>query len=224
MNETKRRGNAKEKTDPAAVTINGMMITNMIVDIAAAVFVLLCGVLYRSDWMIMLAISFTLTACARGYLLLPARRSEQVRNKIRGYQKYKLSGMILSVLYLVLLLFIVVKRKEGFFYPVPVLIVICALAVYKILAMVMDFRAFSEADGPYTAGLRILDLVETVFAVLLLIQIVFAAASGAYVASGMVWILSAVVSCILLLASIYMVVFADGEIRLYSERAAHKQQ
>ncbi len=224
MGETKRKGTVKEKTDPAAVAINGMMITNMIVDIAAAVILLLCGMLYRSDWMTMLAISFTLTACARGYLLLPARKSEQVRNKVRGYQKYKLSGMILSILYLALLLFIVVKRKEGFFYPVPVLIVICVFAVYKILAMVVDSRAFSEADGPYTAGLRILDLVETVFAVLLLIQGVFAAASGAYVAAGMVWILSAAVSCILLLASIYMVVFADGEIRLYSERAARKQQ
>ena len=224
MKETNRKGTAREKTDPAAVTINELQIINMIVDIAAAVFLLACGTLYRSDWMIMLAISFTLAACARGYLLLPGRKSGQSRNKIRGYQKYKLSGMILSVLYLILLLFIVIRRKEGFFYPLPVLIVICIYSVYKILAMAMDLRAFAETDGPYTAGLRIMDLEETVFAVLLLIQAVFAAVSGAYVAAGMIWILSAVVTCILLLASIYMVVFADSEIRHYSERASRRQQ
>ena len=224
MAETRRRGSAKEKADPAALAINGMMLTNMIVDIAAAVIMLVCGVLYRSDWMFMLAISFTLGACARGYLLLPVRKSEQTRNRVRGYQKYKLSGMILSILNLVILLFIVVKRKEGFFYPVPVLIAVCAYAVYKAFALVTDLRAFAQTDGPYTAGLRIMELGETLFTVLLVIQAVFAEVSGAYVASGMVWILSAVVSLILLLVSLYMVVFADSEIRYFSERAAHKKQ
>ena len=132
--------------------------------------------------------------------------------------------MILSILNLVILLFIVVKRKEGFFYPVPVLIAVCAYAVYKAFALVTDLRAFAQTDGPYTAGLRIMELGETLFTVLLVIQAVFAEVSGAYVASGMVWILSAVVSLILLLVSLYMVVFADSEIRYFSERAAHKKQ
>ena len=217
MSEIRGKAGPKERIDPAAVRINQMLTLEIIVSTACAAVMLFAGGWYRSDWLIMLGIVILAGAFARGCLLLPAHRPGRKRSRLmKGYQKYRLSGIILAFFYLAALVFTIVKRKEGFFYPLPILIITVLYAVYRIAALLLDMRLFADAEGPYTAGLRILDLEDAALAFLLIIHVIAAALSGAFVASGFLWILTALISILLLAASVYMVVFADGEIRHYS--------
>lgn len=217
MKDNQGKTASKGTTDPVSVTINEMSVIRMLVSVGVAALMLIAGGFYRTDWLIMLAVSYVFSAFARSYLMLPARISVKSRSRmVKGYQKYRIVGMILSGLYLVLLLFIILKRKEGFFYPIPVLVITAGFALFRIAAMLMDFRTFARVEGPYTAGLRLLDLGETVFAVLLLVHLALAIADGKFVASGFLWLVSAIIIGMLMCASAYMVVFADGEIRNYS--------
>ncbi|MBQ9064891.1 MAG: hypothetical protein IJ123_05550 [Blautia sp.] len=213
----KGRAVPAEKMDPAAVEINRGMVISITVNTAIAVIMLVFGGWYRTDWLIMLAIGLLISGFARSMLFLPARKPGRVKSRIlKGYQKYRLSGIILAALYLVMVVFVVLKHKEGFFYPLPVLLATAVLAVYKIAALVYDMRLFMETEGPYTAGLRIMDLGEALFACMLIIQLIAAALSGVFVADGIIWIVTVVFCALLFAASIYMIIFADGEIRYHS--------
>jgi len=218
MAEMRAKAGPRERIDPAAVRINQMLTAGMIVSTAAAAIMLFAGGWYRADWLIMLGIVILAGAFARGCLMLPAHRPGKKRSRLlKGFQKYRLSGMILAFFYLAMLVFTIVKRKEGFFYPLPVMIITVLYAVFRIAALVLDMRLFAKTEGPYTAGLRILDLEDAVLSVLLIIHVIAAALSGAFVASGFLWIFTAIVSVLLLAVSAYMVVFAEGEIRYYSD-------
>ena len=208
---------SKERTDPAAIAINGMTVTAMIIGTVAAVLMLAAGAFYRSDWMIMLAVCFTLSVFARGFLILPVKKVRKTKARIaRGYERYRITGLTLTVLYLILLLFVIIKRKEGFFYPLPVLILTLFFAAYKIASLVLNQRAYGDVDGPYTAGLRLMDIGEAAFALLLIVHAVMAIIDRTYVAAGFIWIATAIVMVLLLAASVYMVIFAGNEIRYYS--------
>ena len=136
---------------------------------------------------------------------------------IKGYAKYKMSGVILAVSFLIMLLFTVLKHREGFFYPLPAIIFTAVYALFKIGALVMDFRVFGEVDGPYAAGLKLMDLGGALLALLLVVHLVAAIIDGTFVAAGILWIVTAAVFALLLAASVYMIVFADSEIRYFSE-------
>ncbi|MBP3902222.1 MAG: hypothetical protein J6D53_12360 [Blautia sp.] len=209
---------AREKVDAESVLINGQIVMAMAAGTAFAVLMLVSGALYRTDWLIMLAVCAVLSALARSYLMLPARKAKNSRSRmIKGYAKYKMSGMILAVSFLIMLLFTVIKHREGFFYPLPAIIFAAIYALFKIGALVMDLRVFGEVDGPYAAGLKLMDLGGALLAVLLVVHLVAAIVDGTFVAAGILWIVTAVVFALLLAASVYMIVFADSEIRYFSE-------
>ena len=209
---------SREKVDAESVLINGQIVIAMAAGTAIAVLLLAAGAFYRTDWLIMLAVCAVLSAFARSYLMLPARKAKSSRTRmIKGYAKYKMSGMVLAVAFLIMLLFTIIKHKEGFFYPLPALILVAVYALIKIGSLVMDFRVFGDVDGPYTAGLKLMDLGGTLLALLLIVHLVAAIIDGTFVAAGILWIVTAAVFALLLAASVYMVVFADSEIRYFSE-------
>lgn len=209
---------SREKVDAESVLINGQIVIAMAAGTAFAVLLLAAGAFYRTDWLIMLAVCAVLSAFARSYLMLPARKAKSGRSRmIKGYAKYKMSGMVLAVAFLIMLLFTIIKHKEGFFYPLPALIFVALYALFKIGALVMDFRVFGDVDGPYAAGLKLMDLGGALLALLLIVHLVAAIIDGTFVAAGILWIVTAAVFALLLAASVYMVVFADSEIRYFSE-------
>ena len=218
MTNTKGRTASRENVDAESVLINGQIVTAMAAGTAFALLMLVCGVLYRTDWLIMLAVCAVLSAFARSYLMLPARKAKNGRSRmIKGYAKYKMSGIVLAAAFLIILLFTIIKHREGFFYPLPALILVAAFSLFKIGATVMDFRVFGDVDGPYAAGLKLMDLGGALMAVLLVVHLVAAIIDGTFVAAGILWIVTAAVFALLLAASGYMVVFADSEIRYFSE-------
>ncbi len=218
--KTATRGKAvsREKVDAESVLINGQIVMAMAGGTLFAVLMLVFGAFYRTDWLIMLAVCAVLSAFARSYLMLPARKAKNSRSRmIKGYAKYKMSGVILAVSFLIMLLFTVIKHREGFFYPLPAIIFTAVYALFKIGALVMDFRVFGEVDGPYAAGLKLMDLGGALLALLLVVHLVAAIIDGTFVAAGILWIVTAAVFALLLAASVYMIVFADSEIRYFSE-------
>ena len=65
--------------------------------------------------------------------------------------------------------------------------------------------------------MELMDLGGALLALLLIVHLVAAIIDGTFVAAGILWIVTAVVFALLLAASVYMVVFADSEIRYFSE-------
>ena len=218
MSNTKGRTGSRDKVDAETVMINGQIVAAMAAGTVFAVLMLVSGALYRTDWLIMLAVCEVFGTFARSYLMLPARKAKNSRSRmIKGYAKYRMSGMVLAVSFLIMLLFTIIKHKEGFFYPLPALIFVAVYALVKIGTLVMDSRVFADSDGPYVAGLRLMDLGGALFAVLLAVHLIAALIDGTFVAAGILWIVTAAVFALLLAASVYMVIFADSEIRYFSE-------
>lgn len=208
-----------------AVDANYYVVMSVAVGTVFALSLLVTGVVLKSEWFLMLAVYYAVLSFGRSYFLVPARRGRTSRSYlIRGYQKVRMAGILFILFQLILLLFIILKRKEGYFYPVPVRVLLSVFILFRLFLLYQDYIISFGGTGPYAMALKCEDALGFLMGILFIVHILFAVSKGSNIPGESLWVVGAAIFGVQILCSGYLLLFSYGKIRSYEMRRSEPAQ
>lgn len=124
------------------------------------------GILYKSVWFVTLAVYYILLAVMRASLLHYVRKIG--RNKISEWHRYRLCGIILLVMNVVLLgiVILVVHQNSGFEYPGMLIYVMAMYTFYAVIMAFWNVVKFRRYGSPVLSAAKVITLTAALVSML----------------------------------------------------------
>ncbi|MDE7244287.1 MAG: hypothetical protein K2O18_09990 [Oscillospiraceae bacterium] len=122
------------------------------------------GIYYRSLWFVSLAIYYALLAVMRLSLLYPRRQAD----KTAELQRYRLCGIILLLMNLVLtgIVIFMVHQNRGYEYPGMLIYAMAAYSFYSVILATVNVVKFRKYRSPILSAAKAINLVAAMVSIL----------------------------------------------------------
>ncbi len=214
----------RKNADPGVLPVrkieeaNSLIIYLMATGTLMALTMFILGLVFKSDWFLMLAIYFVASSFAKGLFFFPERRNRRTRGfMIRRYENVRFAALIILAVTFVLLILLILKRNQQLLYPLAATIFVIIITIADVFLFVMFYSSF-HGLGRFMDGLRYIKYGDFLVLFLLIIHIISAIFSGNGTAAGPLWILTAVFFAVIIAAAGYLVVYAGNKIQSYMVR------
>lgn len=181
---------------------------------------LFSGIRYKSVWFVTLAVYYILLAAMRLFLLHHVRKEERSgRNKISEWRRYRLCGISLLFMNVVLagIIVLVVHQNSGFEYPGVLIYVMAMYTFYATIIAVWNVIKFRKYGSPVLSAAKVINLTAAMVSMLSLETAMltqFGAADDADFRQIMTASTGAGVSIIVLGMAIYMIIHATRRVKI----------
>lgn len=124
------------------------------------------GILYRSIWLITLAVYYILLAVMRASLLHYVRKGG--KNTVSEWKRYRLCGIILLFMNVALtgIIVLVIHQNSGFEYPGMLIYVMAMYAFYAAVTAVWDVVKFRRYGRPVMSAAKVINLTAALVSML----------------------------------------------------------
>lgn len=181
---------------------------------------LFSGIRYKSVWFVTLAVYYILLAAMRLSLLHHVRKEERSgRNKISEWRRYRLCGISLLFMNVVLagIIVLVVHQNSGFEYPGVLIYVMAMYTFYATIIAVWNVIKFRKYGSPVLSAAKVINLTAAMVSMLSLETAMltqFGTADDADFRQIMTASTGAGVSIIVLGMAIYMIIHATRRMKI----------
>lgn len=176
------------------------------------------GIFYRSVWFGTLAVYYFLLAVVRFSLILYARRYEFGADLLAEWKRYRLCGVILLLLDLVLSgeVVLIVYQNESFRYAGYLIYIMALYAFYCVITAVRDVARYRAFRSPVMSAAKALQLAKALVSMLALETAMleqFGEADGEHFRALMTGCTGAGVFLMILGMAVYMIHTSGKEIK-----------
>ncbi|MDE5931568.1 MAG: hypothetical protein K2H40_03660 [Lachnospiraceae bacterium] len=180
---------------------------------------LFSGIRYKSVWFVTLAVYYILLAAVRLSLLHHVRKEERPdRNKISEWRRYRLCGISLLFMNVVLagIIVLVVHQNSGFEYPGVLIYVMAMYTFYATIIAVWNVIKFRKYGSPVLSAAKVINLTAALVSMLSLETAMltqFGTVDDADFRQIMTASTGAGVSIIVLGMAVYMIIHATRRVK-----------
>ena len=189
------------------------------INVAYIFIKLISGVILRSGWLIAFAMYYIVLTALRASLVHYLRRHEIGRD-IRGeYRRYRLVGILLLAMNVVLsgILSRMIGKNDAYDYPGVLIYAMAAYTFYAVILSIVGLIRFRRHGSPVLSGIKVVNFTAALTALLSLEATMlqrFSDADSDVFRARMLGISGLVASLILLSLSAYMIVHASRHLRV----------
>ena len=175
------------------------------------------GVILRSDWMIVFALYYTVLTILRSSLIHYIRRNERKQNMRAEYRRYRLVGIMMLGLNVVLsgIVSRMIGKDEAYEYPGVLIYAMAAYTFYAVTLAIMGLFRFHRHGSPVFSAVKTVNLAAAIMALINLEAAMlhhFGGGDDTRFRHTMLGISGLGAWLILLCISVYMIVHASGEL------------
>ena len=180
------------------------------------------GVALRSGWLIAFALYYVVLTVLRASLVNYVRQNEMKQDLLAEYRRYRLVGILLFGLNVVLsgIISRMIAHNEAFDYPGILIYAMAAYTFYAVILSIIALIRFRRHGSPILSAIKVVNLTAALTALLSLEATMlqrFGDAEDGLFRGVMIGISGLVVSLILLSMSIYMIVHATRKLKQMGE-------
>lgn len=180
------------------------------------------GVALRSGWLIAFALYYTVLTILRASLVNYVRQHEMKHDLRAEYRRYRLVGILLLGLNVVLSVILarMIANNDAYDYPGILIYAMAAYTFYAVILSVVALVRFRRHGSPVLSAIKVVNLTAALVALLSLEAAMlqrFGAPDDGVFRGTMIGISGLVASLILLTISIYMIVHASKKLKKMGE-------
>jgi hypothetical protein len=129
---------------------------------------LVTGILYRSVWLIALAVYYLLLAVMRAVLVGYVHREKIGENIPREFRRYRVCGYVLLVMNqaLAAIVIYIVHQNQGFSYPGTLIYGMALYAFYAIITAIINVVKFRKLGSPVLSAAKCVNLTAALVSML----------------------------------------------------------
>ncbi len=187
------------------------------INLLYAIIKFLSGIYYHSIWFQAFGIYYTFLAAMRFLLLRHVKRNAFGKELVSEWKRYRLCGMILLPMSLVLsgVVVLAIERNEGFQYAGYLIYVVAMYAFYAVISAVTNLIRYRKYQSPVMSAAKAISLVSALVSLFSLETAMlsqFGDGSDPAFRRIMIATTSAGVCVIVLSMAVYMTVYAAKQI------------
>lgn len=180
------------------------------------------GVALHSGWLIAFALYYVVLTILRASLVQYVRQNEMKHDLRAEYRRYRLVGMLLVGLNVVLsgILTRMIGYNEAYDYPGVLIYAMDAYTFYAVILAIVGLIRFRRHGSPVLSAIKVVNLSAALVALLSLEAAMlqhFGPGDSSHFRQTMLGISGLAVSVILLSISIYMIVHASKNLKQMGE-------
>ena len=180
------------------------------------------GVALRSGWLIAFALYYVVLTVLRASLVNYVRQHEMKRDLRAEYRRYRLVGILLLGLNVVLsgIISRMIAHNDAYDYPGILIYAMAAYTFYAVILSVVALVRFRRHGSPILSAIKVVNLTAAMVALLSLEATMlqrFGGSDDSLFRGTMIGISGLVASLILLGMSVYMIVHASGKLKQMGE-------
>ena len=180
------------------------------------------GVALRSGWLIAFALYYTVLTILRASLVNYVRQHEMKHDLRAEYRRYRLVGILLLGLNVVLSVILarMIANNDAYDYPGILIYAMAAYTFYAVILSIVGLIRFRRHGSPILSAIKVVNLTAALVALLSLEATMlqrFDDGSDWAFRGKMIGISGLVASLILLTISIYMIVHASKKLKKMGE-------
>lgn len=180
------------------------------------------GVALRSGWLIAFALYYTVLTILRASLVNYVRQNEMKHDLRAEYRRYRLVGILLLGLNVVLsgIIARMIANNEAYDYPGILIYAMAAYTFYAVILSIVGLIRFRHHGSPILSAIKVVNLTATMVALLSLEATMlqrFDDGNDWTFRGTMIGLSGLVASLILLSMSIYMIVHASKKLKKMGE-------
>lgn len=181
------------------------------------------GVVLRSGWLIAFALYYVVLTVLRASLVNYVRQHEMKRDVRAEYRRYRLVGILLLGLNVVLsgIISRMIAHNDAYDYPGILIYAMAAYTFYAVILSVIALVRFRKHGSPILSAIKVVNLTAALVALLSLEAAMlqrFGDADDSYFRGMMIGLSGLGVSLILLSMSIYMILHASRKLKQMGEK------
>ncbi len=192
-----------------------------LINLAYAIIKLISGLLYRSIWLVVFSLYYMVLIGLRLSLVHHIRHYRAKEDMIGEYRRYRLTGILLMLMNVVLSLIVarMIGHKEAYDYPGPLIYVIAAYTFYAIIIAIINVFRFRQHGSPVYSAVKVVNLTSAIVAMLSLSGAMITRFGGEdnLFRAKMLGISGFVAFLVILSMSIYLIANATKQIRLLED-------
>lgn len=183
---------------------------------------LFTGLAARSEWLIVFALYYAVLTGLRISLVNYVRRKAIRSDLIAEYRRYRLVGMLLVLMNIVLSIIIarMIGHNDTYDYPGVLIYAMAAYVFYAVIMAAVNVFRFRRHGSPIVSAIKVVSLTAALVALLSLEAAMlqrFGDADDSYFRGMMIGLSGLGVSLILLSMSIYMILHASRKLKQMGE-------
>ena len=180
------------------------------------------GVALRSGWLIAFALYYTVLTILRASLVNYVRQHEMKHDLRAEYRRYRLVGILLLGLNVVLsgIIARMIANNDAYDYPGILIYAMAAYTFYAVILSIVGLIRFRRHGSPILSAIKVVNLTAAMVALLSLEATMlqrFGGSDDSLFRGTMIGISGLVASLILLGMSVYMIVHASGKLKQMGE-------
>lgn len=131
---------------------------------------MISGILYDSVWLITLSIYYILLAVMYFLVLTSARKMRNSVNIADEFRRYRICGVLLAFMNLVLsgMILFLVRQDGGYEYPGVLIYVMAMYAFYAVIMAVINIVKFRKHGSPILSAAKVISLTTALASMLAL--------------------------------------------------------
>ena len=180
------------------------------------------GLYLRSGWLIAFALYYIVLTVLRASLVNFIRRNEFKQDMRAEYRRYRLVGILLLGMNIVLsgIISRMIAKNDAFEYPGILIYAMAAYTFYAVIISIVGLIQYRRHGSPVISAIKVVNLTAAMTALLSLEAAMlqrFGDAESGYFRGVMIGV-SGLVACLILLSmSIYMIMHASKKLTLLEE-------
>lgn len=180
------------------------------------------GVALRSGWLIAFAIYYVVLTLLRSSLVNYVRQNEMKHDIRAEYRRYRLVGILLLVLNVVLsgIIARMIANNDAYDYPGILIYAMAAYTFYAVILSIVALVRFRRHGSPILSAIKVVNLTAAMVALLSLEATMlqrFGDVDDWIFRGTMIGISGLVASLILLSMSVYMIIHASKKLSKWEE-------
>jgi hypothetical protein len=140
----------------------------LVINLAYVALKLATGILYRSVWLIALAVYYLLLAVMRAVLVGSVHRHPIGENIPAEFRRYRVCGYVLLVMNqaLAAIVIYIVHQNQGFSYPGVLIYGMALYAFYAIITAIINVVKFRKLGSPVLSAAKTVNLTAALVSML----------------------------------------------------------
>ncbi len=129
---------------------------------------LFSGLLFHSEWLVLFALYYAVLTVLRLSLVNYVRRHPKGENLAGEYRRYRLVGILLLLMNLVLSMIVarMIRNNESYEYPGVLIYAMAAYTFYLITVSIINVFRFRRHGSPVYSAVKIVNLTAAIVAML----------------------------------------------------------
>ncbi|MCR5087960.1 MAG: hypothetical protein K6C08_00420 [Oscillospiraceae bacterium] len=129
---------------------------------------LFSGLLFHSEWLVLFALYYAVLTVLRLSLINYIRRHPKGENLPGEYRRYRLIGILLLLMNVVLSMIVVrmIRNNEAYEYPGVLIYAMAAYTFYLVIVSIINVFRFRQHGSPVYSAVKIVNLTAAIVAML----------------------------------------------------------